>query len=81
VSNTVPVLPTPPMSPQTRAILYAVWAWIALFAGIGTAVYGIALPGEPVPTWLIAVSAALNLFGTALGFLAKNNVTSDAAGN
>lgn len=67
----IPSLPTPPMSDQARAIIYAVWAWTSAVLTVVTITWAVI---EPPPIQLLAVSTGLNAFGVYAGFMAKNNV-------
>lgn len=79
MSNTLPTLPTPEMSVQTRKNLYKAWSWLSILCVIAGAV----LPAVGVPavvfTYIGAASLGLNLLGSYLGFLANNNASANPA--
>lgn len=71
--STIPVPPTPPLTPKMRSALYAIWAWLSLLVFLVALSYGVIVPGEEVPSTVLVVSVVLNALGSTLGFLAKNN--------
>lgn len=68
----IPSLPTPPIRPKWRDIVYGVWSWAALllFAVIAGWAYI-----ETVPRILYGFAAGWMFVGSGAGFLAKNNVS------
>ncbi len=77
MSNAIPTVPTPPMSPRVREFLYGLLAWGAALVTLATLAFA-ALPAATVPAGLLVASVVLNAAWTVLGFKAKSNVDYNA---
>jgi hypothetical protein len=71
----IPIIPdlTDIISPELRKKLYAIWAVGSALLAVGSVT--LATGGIVNPLWLLMFNAAWNLGGSALGFVAKDNVT------
>lgn len=74
MSNQLPGIPTPPLPPRRRIVVYAIWAWAALILPTIIVGWEVLDGAGGAPKILYAVNVALTFFGSGAGFMAKNNV-------